>query len=160
VFLHFFDFDPAPPTFPGITMLSALLLLVHAAAADPTVTIKVARSRIPSGEEIVATVENTMGEPIYVPACETMQVESFDADQGRWLPVPGEGCKETKVAVALPEGNHSLSARYVTDKFAVVRLVLVFGLRCRDGFALELAGCEDLRAAISGNLTVSPPPAQ
>lgn len=139
-------------------MLPALLLLAHAASADPTVTIVVERTRIPSGEEIVATVENTMGEPIYVPACETMQVETFDADQGRWLPVPGEGCKETRVAVALPEGNHTLTARHTADKFTVVRLVLVFGLRCRGGFALDLAGCEDLRAATSGNLTVSPPP--
>ncbi|MFH1466784.1 MAG: hypothetical protein ABIO70_20530 [Pseudomonadota bacterium] len=141
-------------------MLSSLLLLAHVAVADPIVTIHVERSRIPSGEQIVATVENAMGEPIYVPACETMQVEAFDADQGRWLPTPSQGCKETKVAVALPEGSHTLSASYVTDKFSVVRLVLVFGLRCRDGFALELAGCEELRAATSGNLTVAPPAEQ
>jgi hypothetical protein len=138
-------------------MLSTLLILVPAALADPTVTIHAERSRIPSGEEIVATVENAMGEPIFVPACETMQVEAFDAEQGRWLPSPSRGCKETKVAVALPEGSHTLTASFAAERFTVIRLVLVFGLRCREGFALEMAGCEDLRAAISGNLTVAPP---
>ena len=138
-------------------MLLLLLLASHLAAADPAVAIEVDRARFPSGEEITAAVTNAMGEPIFVPACETMQVEMFDADKGRWLPFSTRECKETKPAVALTEGTHTLNAHYDTDRFTVVRLVLVFGLRCRDGYSLEMAGCEEFRAATSKNITISPP---
>jgi len=134
------------------------LLILGVAQAEPSVAIHVEGSRYDSGAEIVASVTNAMGEPIYVPACDTMQVETFDADHGRWIPAAARGCTETKVAVALPEGDHSLTARFETDRFAIVRLVLVFGLRCRAGFALDMAGCEEFRAATSSNLTVTPPP--
>jgi hypothetical protein len=137
-------------------MLLPLLLAVQLVSADPTVTIEVGRSRFASGAEITASVTNAMGETIFVPACETMQVEAFDADQGRWLPAGTGACKETKAAVGLTEGAHSLSARFETDRFTVVRLVLVFGLRCREGYSLEMAGCEDFRAATSTNITVAP----
>ena len=137
-------------------MLLPFLLAVQLVSADPTVMIEVERSRFASGAEITASVTNAMGETIFVPACETMQVEAFDADQGRWLPTGTGACKETKAAVGLTEGTHSLSARFETDRFTVVRLVLVFGLRCREGYSLEMAGCEDFRAATSTNLTVAP----
>jgi hypothetical protein len=138
-------------------MLLPLLLAVPLLHADPTVTIEVDRPRYDSGAEIAASVTNAMGEPIFVSACETMQVEVFDADQGRWLPASSGGCRETKPAVGLAEGAHSLTARHETDRFTVVRLVLVFGLRCREGFSLEMAGCEEFRAATSSNITVAPP---
>jgi hypothetical protein len=138
-------------------MLLPLLLAVQVLHADPTVTIEVGETRYASGAEITASVTNAMGEPIFVPACETMQVEAFDADNKRWLPASGGGCKETKPAVGLTEGTHSLSARFDTDRFTVVRLVLVFGVRCREGFSLEMAGCEEFRAATSSNITVAPP---
>ena len=138
-------------------MLLPVLLAVQMANADPTVIIDVVRARFPSGEEISASVTNAMGEPIYVPACETMQVEAFDSDLGRWLPSSTGACLETKPAVALAEGTHTLTARYDTDRFTVVRLVLVFGLKCRDGFSLEMAGCDEFRAASSRNITISPP---
>jgi hypothetical protein len=137
-------------------MLLPLLLTAQVVLADPTVTIEVERSRFPSGAEITASVTNAMGESIFVQACETMQVEAFDADQGRWLPTGSGTCMETKPAVGLTEGTHSLSARFETDRFTVVRLVLAFGLRCREGYSLELAGCEDFRAATSTNITVAP----
>ncbi len=137
-------------------MLLPLLLAVPLLHADPTVTIEVGRSRFPSGAEIVASVTNAMGETIFVPACETMQVEVFDADQGRWLPASSGGCKETKPAVGLTEGTHSLTASHDTDRFTVVRLVLVFGMRCREGYSMEMAGCEEFRAATSPNITVAP----
>ena len=137
-------------------MLLPLLLAVPLLHADPTVTIEVGRSRFPSGAEIAASVTNAMGETIFVPACETMQVEMFDADQGRWLPASSNGCRATKPAVGLTEGAHSLTARHDTDRFTVVRLVLVFGLRCREGYSLEMAGCEEFRAATSSNITVAP----
>ncbi len=137
-------------------MLLPLLFALPLVHADPTVTIEVGRSRFPSGAEISASVTNAMGETIFVPPCETMQVEVFDADQGRWLPASSGGCKETKPAVGLTEGTHSLTAAHITDKFTVVRLVLAFGLRCREGFSLEMAGCEEVRAATSSNITVAP----
>jgi hypothetical protein len=137
-------------------MLLPLLLALPVLHADPTVSIEVDGSRVPSGAEIRASVTNAMGETIFVSACETMQVEAFDADQGRWLPASSGGCKETKPAVGLTEGTHSLTARFETDRFSVVRLVLVFGLRCRDGYSLEMSGCEEFRAATSLNLTVAP----
>ncbi len=134
----------------------SLLLFASVALAEPSVVIEVDGQRFPSGVEVTAAVTNAMGEPIYVPACETMQVETFDADQGRWLPQGVGGCTETKPAVALTEGTHTLTARYDTDRFTVVRLVLVFGLQCRDGYTLEMAGCEEFRAATSKNITIAP----
>ncbi len=138
-------------------MLLPILFAAQLANADPTVVIEVDRARFPSGEEISAAVTNAMGEPIFVPTCETMQVEMFDADLGRWLPSSTGECKETKPAVALTEGTHTLTARYEADRFTVVRLVLVFGMRCREGYSLEMAGCDEFRAATSRNITISPP---
>ena len=137
-------------------MLLPLILAVQVVQAEPTVSIEVASSRFASGAEITASVTNAMGESIFVPACETMQIESFDEEQGRWLPTSSGGCRETRAAVGLTEGTHSLSARFETDRFSIVRLVLVFGMRCREGFSLEMAGCEEFRAATSMNLTVAP----
>ncbi len=137
-------------------MLHPLLLALPLAAAEPAVTIKLDRPRYASGVEIHATVTNALGEPIFVPVCETMQVELFDADKGRWQPASTSSCNETRAAVALAEGTHALSTSFDTDAFTVIRMVLAFGLRCRDGYSLDMAGCEEFRAATSTNITVAP----
>ncbi len=133
-----------------------LLTAAGAALGQPVVAIELEKPRFPSGEEISATVRNEGGVAIFVPACETMQLETFDADSGRWIPEQNRVCPETKAAIALDEGTHTLTTSLEVDRFTVVRLVLAYGVGCRPGYSLEAAGCVEFSAAISGNITVSP----
>lgn len=134
------------------------LLLVASALADPGVTLEVQEPRPGSGQQLRVVVENASGGPIFVPPCETMQVESFDEVLTRWIPQQSRTCGTSAPATALAEGEHVLETTISVDQFRIVRLVLAYGQGCHEGFPLELADCTTHAAAVSRNMPMTPPP--
>ena len=59
--------------------------------------------------------------------------------------------------MSLLPGEHAFHVPIVVQASALVRVVLVYGLGCRDGLSLEEAGCAVYQTTLSGNLTVFPP---
>ncbi|MBN1335245.1 MAG: hypothetical protein JXB39_04745 [Deltaproteobacteria bacterium] len=131
-----------------------LLLLASLAAADPRVSLTV--ERVPAGNALAVQVTHGGPGPITVASCQTLQVEIFDATTERWTPSSGNPCLRTEAAMALAPGEHSFNVPLAVEASALIRVVLVYGLGCREGLTLDEAGCTRYEAALSGSLTAFP----
>jgi len=131
------------------------LLLLASLATASQVALSV--QRLPSGDALAVQVHNGGPGPVTVPSCETLQVEVFDPAAERWTPVPSRACQRTEPAMSLEPGEHTFQVPIAVQASALVRVVLVFGLGCREGLPLDEAGCSGHEAAVSGSLTAFPP---
>jgi hypothetical protein len=115
-----------------------------------------ARNLLASGEELSATLSGPLPSGAVVPSCHPLRVERFNEEAQRWQLVPDLECTGSEPAVPLgPEMQ--LVTRVHLDRFGIVRLVLVYGLGCREGLSLEKAGCASIEAISSTNLSVQVP---
>ncbi len=130
------------------------LLLVPLALASPRVSLSV--QRLPGGDALDVTVSNAGPGSITVASCETLQVERFDPEGKRWTPVGTGPCHRTEPAMALAPGENHFDVPLSIEASTLIRVVLVYGVDCHDGLALDEAGCTRYDAAISSSLTAFP----
>lgn len=133
------------------------LLAALSAHAEPLLSLTPERPSWTSGEQVLARVEGNPSEAVVIPACGSLRAEVFDPDSRGWTPLESERCPKSQAAVPLAEalkGGPVMSIRVVTERFSVVRLVLVYGVSCQPGLPLELATCKRIEAAVSPNLSV------
>ena len=117
------------------------------------VLVETGRSLYVVGDSVDINVHNKRRTPIFVPGCDTWQVEVFSGDM--WAPVRGETCSSEGDALAIEVGDRTLEwtapSRLAGEQ---VRVALVFGWGCDEGRALSQAACEEFATAYSARFSV------
>ena len=145
-----------------ILRLTLLIIVTtgRAQEARPPFQLVVGKTAWRSGDDITARLRVERDGHYFVAACNTMDLEFFDPERSLWVTQPQDPCPRTEPALTLAayiERHPTETVIADVDRYTLVRLVMPYGVDCREGYPLELADCRTLDAVISANLSVNPP---
>ncbi|HCP44694.1 MAG TPA: hypothetical protein DIU15_01470 [Deltaproteobacteria bacterium] len=149
----------------GLGSVLALALLVlqgpsSAWAADPmgpSVTVETSRRAYLLGDVVEITVTNKRDVPIFLPGCESFQLERFEGEAYRSMPL--EPCGREGLALPVPPGTKTFEYRPGREQLKqLLRVTVVFGWGCTDARALSSARCSDFATVRSSSFRISSRP--
>lgn len=131
-----------------------------AAAADKAftdVTVETNRRAYLLGDVVEVKVTNKRDVPIFLPGCESFQLERFVEDSYQAMPV--EPCVREGTALLLSPGTRTFEYKPGRDQLKqLLRVTLVFGWGCAEGRALSSARCDDFATVRSSSFRLSTRP--
>lgn len=126
-------------------------------AAEPGAGLVLDTRQISAGGEVSVSLSRVLPADALVSGCQKLGIERYDEGRRQWIADPPLDCVIARPAQAL-EAEKGLKVSIPAERFSIARVVLVYGLGCEKGLPLEQAGCRDLLALTSENISVQAPP--
>jgi len=109
------------------------------------------------GDQVQISLSNKTAEKVFVPGCQSIQVERFGDD--RYEPLPGEHCVAEGNAKALEPGTSEFLFKPKKENLdAPLRVSMVFGIGCVENRPLSQARCRDFGTAYTQSFRVREEP--
>ena len=128
-----------------IFLILLSLLAVVCSAAEPSaldVSVDTNRRTYVLGDKVQISLNNKTAEKIFVPGCQSIQVERFGDD--RYELLPGEHCVAEGNARALEPGKSEFLFQPKKEHLGPpLRVSMVFGIGCTEQRPLSQARCRD-----------------
>ncbi len=136
------------------------LVAVFCSAAEPSkidVTVDTNRRTYVLGDKVQISLNNKTGEKIFVPGCQSIQVERFGDDQYELL--PGEHCVAEGNAREVEPGKSEFLFQPREEHLGPPhRVSMVFGIGCTQQRPLSQARCRDFGTVYTQSFRVREEP--
>ena len=115
--------------------------MLRAEPPGSVVSVDTNRRTYVLGDVVQIVVDNKAGEKVFLPGCQTYQVERFDE---RYQPLEGEHCISEGDARAVEPGQITLQFQPKLEHIdRPLRISLVYGIGCSEQRPLSQARCRD-----------------
>jgi hypothetical protein len=111
------------------------------------VTVRVDQRAYGEGVPVKVEVTNRLGERVFLHGCASYAIERFVDD--RFVPLAPLRCEWEEDAIALETGSRTFEFSPPHDERSIYRLVVTYGLGCREGVPLSRAQCARFGTAYS-----------
>jgi hypothetical protein len=141
-----------------VVLLASLLSASSLLAESPqhSVSVDTNRRTFVLGDLVQIVVDNKSGEKVFLPGCQSYQVERFG--EQRYEPLDGEHCIAEGDALAVVAGETTLQFQTRPEHLdRPLRVVMVYGIGCTAERPLSQARCRDFATIYSPSFRVREP---
>jgi len=140
---------------PVLLVVASFLAAPMLRAESPAslVSVDTNRRTYVLGDVVEIVVDNKAGEKVFLPGCQTYQVERFGDE--RYQPLEGEHCISEGDARAIDPGQFTLQFQPKLEHIGrPLRISLVYGIGCAEQRPLSQARCRDFGTLYSTSFRV------